>query len=112
MTLEELSHYLRLGGVTLAMILLASVRRLCVAVERWIALWNISAALPGPDRRGGTAPAAGGHLGRPGNGGTVGLPPSPDVYRVAFERLERTRTVTPGVEAAVERERAQLGLRS
>ena len=30
---------------------------------------------------------------------------------MAFERLERSRTVTPGVEAAVERERAQLGLR-
>jgi len=44
MTLEELSHYLRLGGVTLAVILLASVGVLCVAVERWIALWNISAA--------------------------------------------------------------------
>ena len=34
-----------------------------------------------------------------------------DVYRVALERVERTRTVTPAVEAAVERERAQLGLR-
>ena len=34
-----------------------------------------------------------------------------DLYRVAFERLERTRAVTPALEAAVERERAQLGLR-
>lgn len=34
-----------------------------------------------------------------------------DLFRVAFERLEHTRAVTPSLEAAVERERAQLGLR-
>ena len=43
MTFEELSHYLRLGGATLAFILAASVLSIGVAVERWIALWNISA---------------------------------------------------------------------
>ena len=43
MTFEELSHYLRLGGATLAFILAASVLAIGVAVERWIALWNISA---------------------------------------------------------------------
>ena len=43
MTFEELSHYLRLGGVTLAIILAASVLAIGVAVERWIALWNIAA---------------------------------------------------------------------
>src|SRR5262244_3946707 len=95
MTLEELSHYLRLGGLTLAVILAASVLVLCVAVERWIALWNISAASRA------LTDAVGRHLLR----GDLAA------ARVALERVERTRTVTPAVEAAVERERAQLGLR-
>jgi biopolymer transport protein ExbB len=110
MTLEELSHYLRLGGVTLAVILLASVGVLCVAVERWIALWNISAASRA------LTDAVGRHLLRGDLSAARGVversdTPLADVYRVALERVERTRTVTPAVEAAVDRERAQLGLR-
>jgi biopolymer transport protein ExbB len=110
MTFEELSHYLRLGGATLAFILAASVLSIGVAVERWIALWNISAnsrALTdavGRNLLRGDVSAAKGTVDRSDT-------PLADVYRVAFERLERSRTVTPGVEAAVERERAQLGLR-
>jgi len=110
MTLEELSHYLRLGGLTLAVILAASVLVLCVAVERWIALWNISAASRA------LTDAVGRHLLRgdlPAARGVVERSDTllADVYRVALERVERTRTVTPAVEAAVERERAQLGLK-
>jgi len=110
MTLEELSHYLHLGGATLAVILASSVLAIGVAVERWIALWNVSA-----DSRALTD-AVGRHLLRgdlSAARGTVERSDTllSDVYRVAFERLERSRTVTPGVEAAVERERAQLGLR-
>ena len=110
MTFEELSHYLRLGGATLAFILAASVLSIGVAVERWIALWNISA------NSRALTDAVGRHLLRgdvSAAKGTVDRADTPlaDVYRVAFERLERTRTVTPGVEAAVDRERAQLGLR-
>jgi len=110
MTFEELSHYLRLGGATLAFILAASVLAIGVAVERWIALWNISA------NSRALTDAVGRHLLRgdiSAAKGTVDRSDTPlaDVYRVAFERLERSRTVTPGVEAAVERERAQLGLR-
>jgi biopolymer transport protein ExbB len=110
MTFEELSHYLRLGGATLAVILAASVLAIGVAVERWIALWNISA------NSRALTDAVGRHLLR----GDISAARSTversdtllaDVYRVGFERLERSRTVTPGVEAAVERERAQLGLR-
>ena len=110
MTFEELSHYLRLGGATLAIILAASVLAIGVAVERWIALWNVSAnsrALTdavGRNLLRGDVSAAKGTVDR---SDTL----LADVYRVAFERLERSRTVTPGVEAAVERERAQLGLR-
>jgi len=110
MTFEELSHYLRLGGATLAIILAASVLAIGVAVERWIALWNI-----GADSRALTD-AVGRHLLRgdvSAARGTVERSDTllSDVYRTGFERLERARSVTPGVEAAVERERAQLGLR-
>src|SRR4029453_11884721 len=110
MTFEELSHYLRLGGATLAVILAASVLAIGVAVERWIALWNISA------NSRALTDAVGRHLLRgdiSAAKGTVDRSDTllADVYRVAFERLERSRTVTPGVEAAVDRERAQLGLR-
>jgi len=110
MTFEELSHYLRLGGATLAVILAASVLAIGVAVERWIALWNMSA------NSRALTDAVGRNLLR----GDISAARSTversdtllaDVYRVGFERLERSRTVTPGVEAAVERERAQLGLR-
>jgi biopolymer transport protein ExbB/TolQ len=110
MTFEELSHYLRLGGLTLAVILAASVLVLCVAVGRWIALWNVSAASRA------LTDAVGRHLLRgdlPAARGVVERSDTllADVYRVALERVERTRTVTPGLEAAVERERAQLGLK-
>ena len=110
MTFEELSHYLRLGGATLAIILAASVLSIGVAVERWIALWNMSA------NSRALTDAVGRHLLRgdvSAARGTVERSDTllSDVYRVGFERLERSRTVTPGVEAAVERERAQLGLR-
>ena len=110
MTFEELSHYLRLGGATLAFILAASVLAIGVAVERWIALWNISAASRA------LTDAVGRHLLRGDLAAARGVVERSDtlladVYRVALERVERTRTVTPAVEAAVERERAQLGLK-
>ena len=110
MSSSELLHYLRLGGLTLVLILLASVLALGVAVERWMALWNVSAesrALSDTISR---------HLLRgdvPSARGAAERSPAliADLFRVAFERLEHTRTVTPALEAAVERERAQLGLR-
>ena len=42
MSLNELLHYLRLGGVTLALLIFASVVALGVAIERLIALWGVS----------------------------------------------------------------------
>ncbi|MBS1151127.1 MAG: flagellar motor protein MotA, partial [Myxococcaceae bacterium] len=42
MTSDELIHMVRLGGVTMAFILLASVASLFVAIERLIALWGVS----------------------------------------------------------------------
>ena len=110
MSPSELLHYLRLGGLTLILILFASVLSLGVAVERWMALWNVSAesrALSDVISRHllrGDVPSA-----------RAAAERSPalmaDLFRVAFERLEHTRGVTPALEAAVERERAQLGLR-
>jgi biopolymer transport protein ExbB len=110
MNLDELLHYLKLGGVTMGVILTCSVLALTVAVERWIALWNFS-----EDAR-GLAELVSKHLLR----GDVGAARSAadrsrsiasDLYRVGFERLERTRTAGRSLEAAVDRERAQLGLR-
>src|SRR5215475_6321948 len=42
MNFDEIIHYLRLGGVTIAVILAASVVALGVAIERLIALWGAS----------------------------------------------------------------------
>ena len=41
MSLNDILHYLRIGGVTLALLLFASVAALIVAVERIIALWGV-----------------------------------------------------------------------
>lgn len=42
MTLDELLHYLRLGGFTLALLIVCSLLALGVAIERLLALWNVS----------------------------------------------------------------------
>jgi biopolymer transport protein ExbB len=110
MSPSELFHYLRLGGLTLVLILLASLLSLGVAVERLMALWNVSAESRA------LSDAIGRHLLRGDLASArAAAERSPaliaDLFRVAFERLEHTRSVTPGLEAAVERERAQLGLR-
>ena len=42
MGFDELFHYLRLGGITMGVILAASVLALVVAIERAIALWGLS----------------------------------------------------------------------
>ena len=110
MSPSELLHYLRLGGLTLVLILAASVLSLFVAVERWMALWNVSAESRA------LSDVIGRHLLRgdlPSARGAAERSPVliADLFRVAFERLEHTRSVTPALEAAVDRERAQLGLR-
>ncbi|HMK74047.1 MAG TPA: MotA/TolQ/ExbB proton channel family protein [Myxococcaceae bacterium] len=110
MSPSELLHYLRLGGLTLALILLASILSLGVAVERWMALWNVSAESRA------LGDVIGRHLLRGDLASARGAAErSPaliaDLFRVAFERLEHTKGVTPALEAAVERERLQLGLR-
>jgi len=111
MSLNDILHYLRLGGVTLALLLLASVAALVVAVERIIALWGVS------ERSRLLGEAVSKHLLR----GDVPAARTAaersdsvaaDIFLAGFDRWERSRgTGGAGVEAAVERERAQVGLK-
>ena len=110
MGFDELFHYLRLGGITMGVILGASVLALVVAIERAIALWGLSES----SRALGETIAR--HLLR----GDVAAArsaaeradvPTADIYLAAFDRVDRARGSSTSLEAAVERERAQVGLR-
>jgi biopolymer transport protein ExbB len=110
MSLNELLQYLRLGGVTLALLLLASVVALGVAIERLIALWGVS------ERSRNLGETVHKHLLR----GDVAAARTAaersdavvaDIFLAGFDRMERVRTNGGGVESAVERERAQVGLK-
>ncbi|MBN1210316.1 MAG: MotA/TolQ/ExbB proton channel family protein [Myxococcaceae bacterium] len=110
MSLNELLHYLRLGGVTLALLLFASVVALGVAIERLIALWGVS------ERSRALGETVHKHLLR--GDVTAARTASErsdaavaDIFLAGFDRLERVKTNGGGVESAVERERAQVGLR-
>ena len=109
MTLTELLHYLRLGGVTMAILLLASLLALGVAIERLIALWGVSdSARSLGDTitkhllRGDTAAA---RSAAERSDAVVA-----DIYLAGFSRLDRARA-SSGVESAVQRERLQTALR-
>jgi biopolymer transport protein ExbB/TolQ len=110
MSLSEILHYLRIGGVTLAFLLFCSVAALGVAIERLIALWGVS------ERSRTLGDTVHKHLLR----GDLTAARSAsersdaavaDIFLAGFERFERTRGTCDGVESAVERERAQVGLR-
>lgn len=110
MSLNELLHYLRLGGVTLALLLFASVVALGVAIERLIALWGVS------ERSRNLGETVHKHLLR----GDVAAARTAaersdavvaDIFLAGFDRMERVKTNGGGVESAVERERAQVGLK-
>ncbi|WP_224360369.1 MotA/TolQ/ExbB proton channel family protein [Hyalangium versicolor] len=110
MSLNELLHYLRLGGVTLAILLLASVVALGVAIERLIALWGVS------ERSRTLGETVQKHLLR----GDVAAARTAaersdavaaDIFLAGFDRMERVKLNGGGVESAVERERAQVGLK-
>jgi len=110
MSFEELLHYFRLGGITMAVILACSVLALAVAIERVIALWGVSDSaralgqtiakhlLRGDLGAGRTAAERSGAI-------------AADIYLAGFDRLDRLPDVGPSLDAAVERERAQVGLR-
>jgi biopolymer transport protein ExbB/TolQ len=110
MSLNEILHYLRLGGVTLAILLIASLVALAVAIERLIALWGVS------ERSRNLGETVHKHLLR----GDVAAARTAaersdavvaDIFLAGFDRMERVKTNGGGVESAVERERAQVGLK-
>jgi biopolymer transport protein ExbB/TolQ len=110
MSFDELLHYLRLGGVTLVLLLLSSLLALGVAIERLIALWGVS------ERSRALGETVNKHLLR----GDLPAARSAaersdavaaDIYLAGFHRLERSRKVDDSVVGAVERERTQVGLR-
>jgi biopolymer transport protein ExbB/TolQ len=110
MSLSDILHYLRIGGFTLAFLLLSSTVALVVAIERIITLWGVS------ERSRQLGDTVHKHLLR----GDVLAARSAterssaavaDIFLAGFDRFERTRGSCEGVDAAVERERAQLGLR-
>lgn len=108
MSLEELVHYLRIGGVTMAALMSCSVLVLGVAIERLIALWGAGDSaralgetiakhlLRGDLSAARTAAERSGAL-------------SADMYLAGFDRL--AKGAKGSVEASVERERAQLNLK-
>lgn len=108
MTIDELVHFLRQGGITLAGILLASVLALGVAIERLMALWGVSAQA----RELGQTVAK--HLLRGENAAAEKAAERStflvaDIFRSGFERAAKTKG--PSLDAAVERERSQLLLK-
>jgi biopolymer transport protein ExbB/TolQ len=104
MSFEELIHYLRLGGVTIAVILSASVLVLVVV----IALWGVGSktkelgALVSKHLLRGEIAAA-----RSAADRSTAL--SADLFRAAFERA--TRTTGDGLMATVDRERITLAMK-
>jgi biopolymer transport protein ExbB len=110
MSLSEILHYLRIGGFTLALLILASVVALGVAIERLIALWAVS------ERSRTLGDTVTKHLLR---GDVMAARTASersdaavaDMFLAGFDRFERTRGTCDGVDSAVERERAQVGLR-
>jgi biopolymer transport protein ExbB len=110
MTLTELLHYLRIGGVTLALLLLASVLALVVAIERLITLWGVS------ERSRTLGEVVHKHLLRGDlTAARTAVERSDaavaDIFLAGLDRADRIRTNPDAVAAAVERERAQVGLR-
>ncbi len=110
MSLEELIHYLRLGGFTMGVILAASVVALGVAIERAIALWGMSDA----SRALGDVIAKHllrGDISAGRSAAERSAAAAADIYLAGFARLDRGRLAGGAIESAVERERAQVGLR-
>jgi biopolymer transport protein ExbB len=107
MSFDELLHYIRLGGVTMAVILLASVLALGVAIERLISLWGAS----------GRAKELGQTIARHLLKGDIAAArsaaersttPAAEIFRAGFERA--AKTTGPTLDAAVDRERQHVAL--
>lgn len=110
MNFSELLHYLRVGGPTLVVIVICSFLALAVALERVLALWRVGEITQK------LAEGIGRHLLRGDVAAARAAAERSDavtagIFRVGFERLERTGEVTPSLVGAVDRERTQVGLR-
>ncbi|MBX7099141.1 MAG: MotA/TolQ/ExbB proton channel family protein [Myxococcaceae bacterium] len=108
MSFDELLHMVRLGGLTLACILLASVLALGVAIERVLALWGVGAQARSLGQtiakhllRGDVAAA------RSAADRSNAL--AADLFRAGFERA--AKTVGQSLDAAVERARMEAALK-
>jgi|SRR5579871_3059242 len=110
MSVDELLHYLRLGGFTMAIILVSSLIALAVAIERIIALWGVS------DESKSLSEILAKHILR----GDVTAARTAaqrsnavaaDIYLAGFGRLDRAGAASTTLDAAVDRERAQVGLK-
>src|SRR5262245_2080598 len=109
-SLTEILHYLRLGGVTLGILVLASFAALAVAVERILALWGIS------ERSRALGEGVIRHLLRDEVSQAKTLAErSPvvtaDLYLAGFGRLDGSKGRGPSIETAVQRERLSVGLK-
>jgi biopolymer transport protein ExbB/TolQ len=110
MSVDELLHYLRLGGFTMAIILVSSLVALAVAIERIIALWAVS------DQSRALGETIAKHILR----GDVAAAKTAaqrsnavaaDLFLAGFGRIDRSGSASTTLDAAVERERAQVGLK-
>lgn len=108
MTFDELLHYLRLGGVTIVVILLASVLAIGVAIERVISLWGVGSK----GRELGQLIARHllrGEVAAARSAADRSTTMSAELFRAGFERA--SKSTGPNLDAAVERERVQLLLK-
>ena len=108
MSFDELVHLMRIGGLTMALILTASVLALGVAAERIIALWGVR----GQARTLGETIAR--HLLRGDLNSARGAAErstamAADIFRAGFERASKAGA--KGLDSAVERERVQTALK-
>lgn len=108
MSFDELLHYLRLGGLTIIVILAASLLAVGVGIERFIALWGVGAKA----RELGQLIAR--HLLRGEINAARGAAErstamAADLFRTGFERA--AKTTGPNLDAAVARELVQLRLK-
>lgn len=110
MNFDEIVHYLRLGGVTMAVILASSVLALGVAIERLIALWgasqrsrDLSQTISKHLLRGDVAAAR--------TAAERSSAVASDIFLAGFDRLDRSGQPHGSLESAVARERAEVTLR-
>src|SRR4051812_24361086 len=109
MTLDELLNYLRLGGVTLALILSCSVLALGVAIERLLALWKISDGARELGER-ITQHLLRGDVTAARSAAERSDALAADIFLAGFERLDR-RPGPDAVAAAVARKRVRVSMK-